>query len=159
MKRLINILILVVMLTATAVPSISAQKNGGESRPRKEWVKEFRNYKKDYLTRKLKLSAQQSEQFFPVYFQMEDEMIALQRQLRQMVRDLEKKGNNASALETDKTIEAIFEQKSREGEIEMKYLPKFRAILTPAQMLQLKKSEQRLTRELMKFHGKKKKKD
>lgn len=156
MKRLLTIITAIALfVTTSGFDAFGQHRSKADKATRTEWLKEMRNYKKDFLVKELQLSQEQSEKFFPVYFAMEDEVQSIQRQTRQMTRDLEKKGSAATQLETDKTIEAVYELKSKEGAIELKYLPKFKAILSPQQVLKLKSSEQKFMRNLMKQHKKK----
>ena len=63
-----------------------------------------------------------------------------------------KKNKEATDLEYEKLAEAQFEQKAREAKIELKYLKEFKTILTPRQLIKLKKAERDFSRELMKKH-------
>ncbi|MDE6333131.1 MAG: hypothetical protein K2L77_00640, partial [Muribaculaceae bacterium] len=70
-------------------------------------------------------------------------------------RDLEQKAcenANASDLELENAARTIFEQKRAEGQVERTYFEKFKDILTPRQLLQLKSAERRFTQQLVKQH-------
>lgn len=156
MKHLLALVAFMIMLAAPLSDAAAQQKQKkNERKPRTEWVKEMRSYKKDYISKRLDLTNEQREKFFPLYYAMEDEVFRLQEQTRQMERNLDKKNTKATELEYDKTVDAVYELKAKEGAIEMKYLPKFKEILTSKQLLQLKKAEHKFTRELMKNHSKK----
>lgn len=149
MKTALTVITAIMIMFAAPIAA-NAQKKVGNKKPRTEWVKEMRAFKKDFLSKQLDLSNEQREKFFPLYNAMEDEVIKLQQQTRQMSAEVDKKGEKASDLELDKTVDAVYELKAKEGNIELKYLPKFKEILTPRQLLKLKKAEHKFTRELMK---------
>ena len=114
------------------------------------WYQEMRQYKLDYMIRELNISDEQKPKFVTIYDNMENEVEAVRRQTRQMVREVEKKGDAATDLEREKAAEASFELQSREGAIEMKYFKELKALLTPEQLLKFKKVEMKFTHELMK---------
>ncbi len=112
------------------------------------YIQELRNYKHEFLTRELNLSREQQRNFFELYDAMEDQEI----QLNAEIRDLEKnvmENTQASEVETDAAINAIFSQKQREADLEASYLPRFKEILTPAQLLRLKQAERRFNQRVM----------
>ena len=70
------------------------------------------------------------------------------------IRALEKNAlsENASPEETDAAIDAIYNQKKQEGDIELEYYEKYKKVLTPRQMVMLKQAERKFTQELMRQH-------
>jgi hypothetical protein len=113
---------------------------------RERWKSELRNYKHDFMVRELDLSRDQQSKFFPLYDQMEDSI----EQINTDTRELEKRiGDDASDIETEAAARALFEQKSREGQLELEYFDSFKTILTPRQLLKLKSAERQFMRRLM----------
>lgn len=148
-KRLLYIISLI-MLAMSAIPS-SAQGPALSNADRQRWLSEIRGYKHDYLARELELSREQQQGFFPLFDAMEDEV----ERINAETRDLEQKAcenENASDLELENAARTIFEQKRAEGQVEMTYFEKFKDILTPRQLLQLKSAERRFTQQLVKQH-------
>lgn len=119
---------------------------------REEWLNEMRNVKHDYIARDLDLSDKQQEEFFPVY----DEMDNMLNQISTETRELEQKvsdNENASDIEIETVARALFEQKVREGKLEIEYFDKFKEILSPRQLLRLKNTERKFTQQLVRQHG------
>ena len=113
---------------------------------RERWKSELRNYKHDFMARELDLSRDQQSKFFPLYDQMEDSI----EQINADTRELEKRiGDDASDIQTEAAARALFEQKSREGQLELEYFDSFKTILTPRQLLKLKSAERQFMRRLM----------
>ena len=138
---------------ALAVPSAAfAQKNDkpGNREERSRWYKEMLQYKRDFMVKELQLTDEQKAKFIPIYDKMESETEAINRQTRQMMRSVEKKGSEATDLEYEKAAEATFELKSKEGAIDTKYYNELKTVLTPRQMFKFKNAENQFTRELMK---------
>lgn len=151
MKARLSLIFIMALCAATAMFS----QQPLSSQDREKWLSEMRNYKHEFLTRELKLTPTQQQEFFPVYDQMEDEL----NQISTETRELEQKVNgndDASDTECEACARAVFEQKSREGAIELQYFEKFKEILTPKQLLRLKNTERKFTQQLVKHHGRNK---
>ncbi len=142
MKRLT--LISLILALFVSFSSYAQQPGERRQRPveRKEWFKELRQYKHDFLTKELKLTKEQQESFFPLY----DETRDIEHRVRNTKGEI-------SDLEYEKASEAMFEIKGKEADIEMKYYPKFKKALTPKQMFMLKIAERKFTNELMMQHS------
>mgnify|MGYP001634468433 CR=1 FL=1 len=143
MKKLL--LTLVIAVTALVA---SAQFSPAE---RQRWLGEMRNLKHDFIAKELSLTKDQEREFFPLYDKMEDEIAALNAQTREdeirVAAD-----RDATDLEMENTARTVFEQKRAEGQIEMTYFEKYKTILTPKQLLQLKNAERKFTQQLVNRH-------
>ncbi len=119
---------------------------------RDKWHSEVRNYKQEYLSRELQLTKEQQSKFFPIYNEMDEEL----NKVASETRDLEAKVNddkNATDTEVSAAARALFEQKSRESEIELRYFDRYKEILTPRQLIRLKAAERKFTQQLVRHHG------
>lgn len=127
----------------------SEQVNSDNMPDREKWFKEAREYKHQYLIKELDLTKTQQREFFPLYDQMDDEMIKIQQETRQMEKRIKSLGDKASDLDYEKATDALYEAKEKEANIEKKYLTEFRKVLTPEQLFKLKGAERKFMRELM----------
>lgn len=140
-----NRIYLIILFIATVASSALAQPRPTPEN-RERWKSELRNYKHDFMARELDLSRDQQSKFFPLYDQMEDSI----EQINTDTRELEKHiGDDASDIQTEAAARALFEQKSREGQLELEYFDSFKTILTPRQLLKLKSAERQFMRRLM----------
>lgn len=143
MKKLL--LALVIAVTALAA---AAQFSPAE---RQRWLGEMRNLKHDFIAKELSLTKDQEREFFPLYDKMEDEIAALNTQTREDEARVAA-DRDATDLEMENTARTVFEQKRAEGQIEMTYFEKYKTILTPKQLLQLKNAERKFTQQLVNRH-------
>lgn len=118
---------------------------------REKYVAEIRQYKHEYLAKELELTREQQREFFPVYDEMEDRMMKLNGETRDLERRTLDKAN-ASETELSAAAQAVFSQRLKEGQIEMTYFEKFSKILNNRQILRLKNTERKFTQRLMKQH-------
>lgn len=141
-----------ILFLVTALTLLASSAHTPSKAEREAWMKEIQQYKNEYMAKKLDLSDDQKVRFAPVLDRMDAELRKVQSQARKLCRDVTKKGDKATELETEKAAEAQFEVKAKEAEIEMKYYKEFKSILTPRQMLKFKDAERDFTRDLMKKH-------
>lgn len=151
-KQVLRSLFLILLFSAATV---SAQRPGdmpdASPEAREKYRTEIRQYKHQFLAKELQLTREQQNAFFPVYDQMEDRMMKLNDE----TRELEKRvldNPQASEPELQGAASAVFSQRLREGEIETEYFAKFQKILSNRQLLRLKNTERKFTRQLMKQH-------
>lgn len=137
------------LLLLTAVVPMAAQSP--DEPEREKILDQLRTYKHNFLVRELNLSREQQRSFFTVYDEMDDRIMMLNEE----TRDLERRVvDNAEATDTEAeaAARAIFEQKQKEGNIELEYFDKFKAILNPHQLVKLKSAEKRFTQSLVRHH-------
>lgn len=142
-----KLLFLLIAAIAAVMPAAAQSKADREA-----WMKEMTRYKHEFLTRELKLTEQQQKQFFALYDAMEAETRKLVDNTRRMEKSVLEKGDKATDLEREKAAEALFEMKGKESQIEMRYFPKFKEVLNPAQLLKLKQAERHFNRQIIKDH-------
>lgn len=149
-RRIIALLIAFVSI----LPAAYAQDNTKtpSRRERTEWMKQMRRYKADFIAGRLKLSEEQKAKFVPLYEEMDAKNARIEHEARQMERDIRKKGENATDTEYEKAAEALCEMKARQAAVEAEYLEKYKTVLNPRQLFQLKSAEREFTRQLMERH-------
>lgn len=144
MASLVAITLVAVMTTAGAF----AQKPAADDN-RKEWMSELRNYKHAFFKKDLNLSREQEAAFFKAYDEMDDEIIRIGEETRSLERKINS-DDNASETEIESAARAMFEQKKKEADVELRYFDEFSKILTKRQLLKLKETERRFNRALLK---------
>lgn len=141
------------LLLATAIPASAQQSQNQLPDPenREKYINEVRRYKHDFMAKDLDLSREQQREFFPVYDAMEDELMKVNDETRELERNTDANAD-ATDTELEAAAQAIFSQKQREGEIELEYFDKFRKILNNRQLLRLKNTERKFTQQLVRHH-------
>ena len=143
-----TILTIILLLSVVSFALAAAQSSVLSPDDRQRWLSEIRNYKHDFLARELDLSREQQNEFFPLYDEMEERIEALNAQARDIEANVSE-NPDAGDLEILGAAYSQFELKKLEGEIELEYYDKFKEILTPRQLLQLKSAEKLFTRQLV----------
>lgn len=144
MTRLITSIALILL---TAFAALADKPTQAE---RNAWLKEMQQYKAEYMTKALDLTAEQKAKLIPLLNRMDEETKKLMDQTIALKKSVEKKGDSATELELEKAAEAQFECKAKEAQIEQKYYKEYKKILTSRQLLKFKDAERGFMRELMK---------
>lgn len=155
MKQLVFVIL--ALLFATSGTAQAQQRKRLTAEDRQKYLGEMRQYKHDFIVKDLDLTRDQQNAFFPIYDKMDDELT----QVAEETRDLEDKvaaDDKATDTELESAARTVFEQKSKEGEIEKAYFEKFKGILSPRQLLKLKSAERKFTQQLFRQHGRAKNK-
>ena len=147
MKKFVlySVIALVSMLD---VFSLSAQDKG----ERQQWMNEMQQYKRTYFAKELDLTREQQNKFFPLYEEMEAQIRRIDEDTRVMERRVSEAGDDAANIEYEKATEAMYDAKVKEASLEKDYMARFREILSPRQLFQLKAVERRFSREMMRQH-------
>lgn len=149
MKRILFILALLLTVAAAS----AQQPQGERPQDKAEWLQQMRSAKHTFLTRELGLTTQQQSRFFAVYDKMDDELNKVNADTRALERRIADAGEGTvSDLEYDVATEALFNQRAKESEIELRYLPEFREILNKEQLFKLKEAERRFSMNMMRRH-------
>lgn len=155
MKRLFKHILLIVVCAMVALPAMAQQR--GDYRQFRENIRE---YKHKYFQQKLDMTSEQANEFFELYDKMEDEI----NQLQEDARTIETKYYDApegtvTDIEYETATKALTESKCKEAEIEKQYYEEFDKILSKRQLFELRKVEREFTRQLLKYHHRKGKKE
>lgn len=141
---------LLIALLVSSFIFASAQSQPDEN-DRQRWINEVRNFKHEFLAKDLDLSKEQQKDFFAAYDEMEDRI----NQLNIETRDLEQKvlfDPDASDVELEAAARMSYILKNEESKIELEYFDKFKAMLSPRQLIRLKSAERKFTQQLMQHH-------
>lgn len=141
----------VAILIAVASCLIIYAQDPADAADRQRWLSEIRSYKHDFLAKELQLSEQQQQAFFALYDIMEDEIEDLILRTRNLENSI-LANHDASDQERLNAAKLLFEFKQAEGDIELRYFHQFMDILTPLQLLQLKRAERKFNILLVRHH-------
>lgn len=152
MKRISTIFLLVAMICLSSL-AVSAQS----PRDRKQFRDDIREYKHNYLKQKLDLSREQATSFFDIYDKMDDAITELNDEARTVeTKIFEAPDGTITDIEYEVATRTLLEVKEKEAAIEKEYYDRFKEILTPRQLFELRRVERDFTMQLIKYHHNKK---
>lgn len=145
-----NIRVLIILTALSMVMNASAQTlTDGE---RQQGLEQLRAFKHKMFEKELSLTKEQKDKFFNVYDAMDDELMEIGNETRDAEKDI-----NADASASDQELReksrVLFEQKKREGEVELKYYDRLAEVLTPRQLAKVKGVERKITMSLARYHA------
>jgi hypothetical protein len=115
---------------------------------------EFRSQQKVFIEQKAELTEQESDKFFPVYFEYRDKKKELNDQIIQLVH--RGKNENNSEIQYKELIEEVQKLRVAQNELDERYYEKFQKILSYKKIYLVQKAEMHFNRELLKNMNKEK---
>lgn len=143
----------ILTILLAAAQGLSAQEPGFDGPERSRILNQMREYRQQFISKELNLDKDQRREFFELYDEMDERVQQINRETRDLERTVSEK-DDATDTEIDAAATAVYLQKQREAEIEQEYLERFRKILTPRQLLNLRSAERKFTQQLMRQHHK-----
>ena len=139
-----NILFVILLLVSSI--SVFAQKP-------KMSKEEFRQCQEKFIKEQTGLTQQEAQQFFPLYFELQDKKDAINRQAWAQMR--KGKEENLSEAEYNKIVEEIIKARISCDQLDLEYLHKYQKFLSSKKIFNIQRAEMRFHRELLKPHHKK----
>lgn len=141
--------IIALAVFAMALP-LKAQQKRASSRPAQtEWMKGVREYKREMLIQDVELTKEQQEQFLPLYQKMEDEIMKVNKEVRDMAEKISNSKEEVSELEYGMAAEAIVNNSAVRAQIEADYFKQFAQILSKRQLFLLKRAENQFAKSII----------
>ena len=140
MKNLVLMLLGIGMMA-----TVSAQEPEKKGESHKEKMEAA---KIGFITKELQLTPEEAQKFWPVYNQREAELDEVKKAMRKIHRD--KKIEEMSDAEVDKSMEDLMLLRQRELDIEKKYHTEFKKVLPVKKVAQLYHAEMKFRHEVMK---------
>lgn len=113
---------------------------------------EFRQCQEKYIKEQTRLTQQEAQQFFPLYFELQDKKDAINRQAWAQMR--KGKEENLSEAEYNKIVEEIIKARISCDQLDLEYLHKYQKFLSSKQIFNIQRAEMKFHRELLKPHRK-----
>lgn len=142
--------LVILILSLASFSTVFGQSRS--SKDRDKWEQEMFQAKSEYVAKKLQLTDEQRKVFVPLYESMDKETEAIERSVRHQEREVVEKGAAARDSDYEKVSSALFELSIKRGQVEKKYYGKFKSILTPRQLFELKGAEREFARKVMDKH-------
>ncbi len=145
MKRNYILIVLLIMLCGAA----KAQPPGPEDR--KEKREEVESMKIGFITKALDLSTEESQKFWPVYNQFNNELDQLRKDHRGQAMKLRNNIDEISDKELEVLVDSELEFRQAELDIRKKYQNQFKQVLPMKKVAKLYKADEDFKRELLKM--------
>lgn len=140
MKRYILLFLSVICL------AVSAHEQNGQGRQRMT-PQDFQNKQKEFIIQHAGLTEEESEAFFPLYFELQGKKLEANRRVWKQARA--EKSSERTEQECDMIIVALADVKIECATLEKEYLEKFRKILSAKKLMRVQMAEDRFQRELL----------
>lgn len=115
---------------------------------------EFRARQQAYITEKAGLTAAEAEDFFPLYFELQDRKHQLNDEAWKLMREGKKEG--VTEARYDEIMESVYDARIAADRLEKSYYGKFKKILSSKKIYLVQQAEMRFHRELLRQVGRRK---
>lgn len=127
-----RILFLTGVFCLTMVLASHAQRGG-------EDMRQIHDAKVSMISNRLKLTAEQSEKFWPIYNEFSEKRRGIRRAQRKVINERRDGGlTDKVALENLKEVQEL---KQKEVDLEKQYQDRFLSVITPSQLAELQSAE------------------
>ncbi len=120
--------------------------HGQNKRPMRENVESM---KIGFLTDKLQLTPEEAQKFWPVYNQYTEELDKLRASRRQNMKDARENMDEMTDKEAEQFVDNELVMRQDELDIQKKYHPKFKAVLSAKKVAKLYRAEEDFKRKLL----------
>lgn len=109
---------------------------------------EFQAKQQAFLTEKAGLTEQESQQFFPVYFELDKK----KRELNDQVWKLLRKGDSEQLTDAqyEEMLLKVYDLRIESDQLDKKYYDRFKKILSPQKIYKVQRAEAKFHREMLK---------
>ena len=110
---------------------------------------EFRTKQQAYMTKKAALTPEESEKFFPLYFEFQDKKKTINKEAWEIAR----KGKNPETTDTEykEIIDIFFDNQETIAKLEKEYIKKYRAFLSDKKVYMIYWAERKFNRNMLKI--------
>ena len=110
----------------------------------------IKTFKIAFITKRLDLTSDQAEKFWPVYNQYQEELRALREKNKKALLNVYLNIDNLSEKDMEKVLDDEIAFHQSELDVTKKYVPKFKTVLPVRKVLKLFKAEEEFKSELLK---------
>jgi polysaccharide pyruvyl transferase WcaK-like protein len=136
--------IYVMLLLLVSYAPLLAQRPGKEDRREKVDA-----LKVGFITKKLDLSSEEAQKFWPVYNKFQDDLEKNRSSLKTLHLDHYGKIDQLTQAESEKVLQEMHQIRSKEVEISQQYTAEFKKILPIQKVVKLHVAEHEFKRELL----------
>ena len=145
MKKYIKTITLALFLAFSF--SIFAQNPNAQER--KKWHEEFKVKKQEFITKNLDLTPSQSEAFFPVYWELQQKKMELQKKTRDQFSKIMDNPKDHTDKEYVDMANLMAQTKVKEAELELQDIKKFQKLIPAKAVMKLQLAELEFNKTMM----------
>lgn len=137
MKRTITFLLIILTFSVTR----SAAQNANRER--------LNNYKIGFFTKKLNLTSEEAEKFWPVYNEYQDQKNSIQIERVKLIRDFKLNENNLSNAQLTEIGDKFVNSLAQESSLAVSFHKKLKEVLLPAKVITYYQAENQYKAQLL----------
>jgi len=137
------------ILLILAILCCSATIIMAQPQPKKHFShEEYCKRQKEFITKHAKLTPEEAEKFFPLFFELKKSKWNINREARKKVK--KERGQKLTAEECNKLVNEMADAKIKIAQLEKSYIEKYLKIIPAQKILDVQRAEDRFQREMIK---------
>ncbi len=136
-------ILLIIALVCCSITYVAAQPQ-----PKKHFThEEFCQKQKEFITKHAKLTPEEAEKFFPLFFELQKSKWEINRETRKKVK--KECGEELTAEEYSELVNEMADAKIKIAKLEKSYIEKYLKIIPARKILDVQRAEDRFQREMI----------
>lgn len=152
---ILKVFFAIIVLSSSCI--IKAENQEKVPQQENKWMNEVRNFKHSFLIKETEMTEEQSNNFIPLYSEMEDKIYQANREARKLEQEITLSQKEISEENYLNAATVLSQVKEKEAEIEKHYFAIFSNILSKKQLFMLKRAENRFAFEMLSHYKRSKK--
>ncbi len=152
---ILKVFFAIIVLSSSCI--IKAENQEKVPQQENKWMNEVRNFKHSFLIKETEMTEEQSNNFIPLYSEMEDKIYQANREARKLEQEITLSQKEISEENYLNAATVLSQVKEKEAEIEKHYFALFSNILSKKQLFMLKRAENRFAFEMLSHYKRSKK--
>lgn len=152
---ILKVFFAIIVLSSSCI--IKAENQEKVPQQENKWMNEVRNFKHSFLIKETEMTEEQSNNFIPLYSEMEDKIYQANREARKLEQEITLSQKEISEENYLNAATVLSKVKEKEAEIEKHYFALFSNILSKKQLFMLKRAENRFAFEMLSHYKRSKK--
>jgi len=149
MKIFKSIHLLIFLIASAFTVTVTQAQPGGGPPMSEEKREEIESMKVAFLTKKLELTPEEAQKFWPVYNQFQGELEKIRDDQRKVRMDAKSEMESMSDKDVEKLVDGEIAFRQSELDIMKKYNSKFKSVLPMKKVAKLYRAEEDFKRELL----------
>ena len=144
MKKTLTALLVIVMATL----SVTAQNKPQRENGRRFSPEQFQTKQREYITDKAKLTQQEAEAFFPIFFELQKEKFNIEQEARSKV--IKERGQKLNDEQLKEMLNNNADAKIKTAQLEKEYITKYLQAVPARKLLEIQRAERSFQSHLIK---------
>ena len=141
-------IIFIITLFAFSATFFAQEQNKKEDRKKRFSLEEFQNRQREFITKHARLTPEEAEAFFPIFFELQKKKWLINKEARDKVES--KYGKEHSEEKSLLIVNEFADAKIKIAELEKEYIEKYLKAISAKKLLGIQRAEDNFQKDMLK---------